>query len=638
MKITDKNLYREIFERSGDAIFVVDPVGESFVDVNERACELLGYDYSTLMSLGPLGVHPHEVDAWRTQVTTALRDESVITTELSCRTASGDLLPVEVTSTAIEIEDKQCLIFAVRDLTSRLQMQQALRESEERYRNLVDMSPDAILVNQDGTVVFINTPGANMLGAEHPSEIIDTPILEFIAPEYRELVKDRTRRVIEHGETAPPAEVELLRLNGSRRFVEGKGKPINFQGEKAVQVVLRDISERKRMEHERFVLAEIGDVVGSTLAIVDVYERFAKLVESLIPFDRIVISEFDLASDTITPVYVSGHRVASWEVGIAHPISDSRLGPTIYNRDSLLFDAKSTADHAAANPDNSAGAAAGFTTGLAVPLIVRDQVIGVLNLSSSDPNVHKFEHLEMLSLVANQIAPAVENARLYKQAAKFAVLEERNRLARDLHDSVAQSLYSLTLYSEASVRYAQVGDLDKVQMNLSQIGESALQALREMRLLVHELRPQELDDEGLISALQHRLDAVEGRSGIKARLILDAKYDLPDEIENVLFPVALEALNNTLKHSSASAVEMRVDAVDDGVELTVSDDGRGFEVSNVSAQSGIGLSSMSERLKGVGGTLSVKSVIGKGTTVRAFVKARDTRRKSVEAIDIGGVK
>ncbi len=615
----DTNLYRAIFDRVGDAVFVVDPLDEEYIDVNERACALLGYSHSALMETGPLGVHSHEVPLWREFVNAALLDGSVRTTNLSCRTANGDLLPAEVAATAIEIEGKECVILAVRDITVRREMQQALRESEERYRSLVDESPDLILVSVDGVIAFVNSIGPKLLGLESPADMVGRPIMEFIAPGYRGLVRERRIRVLKHGETAPAAEVELLRADGGKVHFEGIAIPIKFRGESAVQVVLRDISERKRLQRESSVLAEIGVVVGGTLAIGEVYERFANLVKSLIPFDRIEISEFDLADDTICPVYVSGLQAESWVEGVSHPISDSRVGPVIHGHQALIFDAKSTAKHAKENPDTAVGAAIGLTTGIAVPLNVRDQTIGVLNMSSCDPDAYGNEHLELAMRVANQIAPAVENARLYKHAGVIAVHEERNRLARELHDSVTQSLYSLTLHSEASIRHANAGDLEQVQSHLGQMGESALQALKEMRLLVYQLRPPVLENEGLVSALQHRLDAVEKRSGVKTRLILDRDYVHPARIENVLFPVALEALNNAIKHANASTVEMRINSVDGGIELTVEDNGRGFAETERSARSGVGLASMKERLGDIGGWLSVKSVIGEGTTVTAFV-------------------
>ena len=220
---TDTNLYREIFERSGDAMFIVEPKSERYVDVNERACVLLGYSRSALMELGPLGVHSHEVALWRGYVTEALRDSSLWTAELSCRTASGHLLPVEVTAAVIEIDGKQCLILSVRDVTPRQSIQQALQESEERYRNLVDMSPDAILVNQGGSIAFINPAGAKLLGVENPVAIVGEALLDFVAPEFRNLVQERTRRVLEFGEIAPPQEVELLQVDGTRLYFEGIG-------------------------------------------------------------------------------------------------------------------------------------------------------------------------------------------------------------------------------------------------------------------------------------------------------------------------------------------------------------------------------------------------------------------------------
>ena len=140
------------------------------------------------------------------------------------------------------------------------------------------------------------------------------------------------------------------------------------------------------------------------------------------------------------------------------------------------------------------------------------------------------------------------------EAQAQAALEERQRLARELHDSVTQSLYSLTLLAEASRRTAQAGEVEKVVGNIARLGETAQQALKEMRLLVYELRPLALEQAGLADALQHRLDAVEKRAGINAQLRVELDVKLPPHVENALYRIAQEALNNSLKHAEANKV------------------------------------------------------------------------------------
>lgn len=204
---------------------------------------------------------------------------------------------------------------------------------------------------------------------------------------------------------------------------------------------------------------------------------------------------------------------------------------------------------------------------------------------------------------------------LLSEAQARAALEERQRLARELHDSVTQSLYSLTLLAEASRRTAQNGEINKVVDNITRLGETAQQALKEMRLLVYELRPLALESTGLVDALQHRLDAVEKRAGVDAQLRVDLKVDIPAEMENTLYRIAQEVLNNSLKHAEASRVLVNLCNHDKDIELTIKDDGKGFDVEAAQGQGGMGLSNIRERVEALGGTWSISSGPRQGTVV-----------------------
>jgi len=222
---------------------------------------------------------------------------------------------------------------------------------------------------------------------------------------------------------------------------------------------------------------------------------------------------------------------------------------------------------------------------------------------------------------ANQAA--IENARLYEQARTLATVEERQRLARELHDSVTQSLYSLTLLAEASRRTALGGDLDKVTGNIARLGETAQQALKEMRLLVYELRPLALESAGLAEALQHRLDAVEKRAGINAQLRVELGIALPPQVENALYRIAQEALNNSLKHAGANKIVVSLRYSGKQVEMEIADNGRGFAVETAQHQGGLGLVSIRERVEALGGTWSISSRPGEGTRVLIQVNLDD---------------
>jgi PAS domain S-box-containing protein len=203
-----------------------------------------------------------------------------------------------------------------------------------------------------------------------------------------------------------------------------------------------------------------------------------------------------------------------------------------------------------------------------------------------------------------------------------ALREERERMARELHDSVTQSLYSLTLFGDAGRQEAARGNVTQAAYYLGRISETSVQALKEMRLLVYQLRPAVLEDQGIVGALEYRLSAVERRAGVKAKLIADEGLSLPMHIAEGLYRIAQEALNNILKHAEATQVTARLERQHEAVALTIEDNGLGFDPAAVS-QGGLGLISMRERASGLGGTVTVRSAPGQGTTVTAVIALTD---------------
>jgi signal transduction histidine kinase len=258
---------------------------------------------------------------------------------------------------------------------------------------------------------------------------------------------------------------------------------------------------------------------------------------------------------------------------------------------------------------------------IGVPIVANDRVHGVLTVLSDD--LARFaakEEMELLTSVGEQLGVVVENARLRSQAEQLVVLEERNRLARELHDSVTQSLYSVTLFAEAGVNLAQKGEFEQAGALFIDVLETGQQALKEMRLLVHKLRPSILEKEGLVGALQHRLKAVEERAGIGVQLRVDGSLKLTAEIEETLFQVTQEALNNALKHAHAGAVHvLLVGDEQQGVKLKIRDNGRGFDLQSAAEGSGLGLISMRERVQKIGGTINYRSMQGQGTEVEVYL-------------------
>ncbi len=206
-----------------------------------------------------------------------------------------------------------------------------------------------------------------------------------------------------------------------------------------------------------------------------------------------------------------------------------------------------------------------------------------------------------------------------------AVLEERNRLARELHDSVTQALYSLTLFAEAGMRFDQVGDHEQGTHYLGRISETSQQALKEMRLLVYELRPIALERDGLVGALQRRFDAVERRAGVETKLEVEESLDLPAKLEEQLYRIAQEALNNSLKHSSAAAVTVSISVDGDKARMFVGDNGRGFDLEAAKRSGGMGLNNIQERVLSLEGTAEIDSSIGSGTKILISIPMRPSQ-------------
>jgi signal transduction histidine kinase len=202
----------------------------------------------------------------------------------------------------------------------------------------------------------------------------------------------------------------------------------------------------------------------------------------------------------------------------------------------------------------------------------------------------------------------------------MAALEERQRLARELHDSVTQALYGVTLYAEAAGRLLAAGERDGATTYLREVRNTAQEALQEMRLLIFELRPPILEQEGLVAALQARLAAVEGRvPGLVATVDAPSDLRLPAPIEEALYRIAQETLNNVLKHAKAHTIALSLRQQDSGVTLEIADDGAGFDRATAERRGGFGLRGIAERAAQVGGAVTVQSAPGHGTVVRVEV-------------------
>ncbi len=250
------------------------------------------------------------------------------------------------------------------------------------------------------------------------------------------------------------------------------------------------------------------------------------------------------------------------------------------------------------------------------PIRSKGKSLGVISLIGECLDETDQEMVRLLTSIADEIGLAVESARHRKRSEETLLLEERQRLARDLHDAVSQSLYGLVLSADISKKLLKIKEFETLENTLLDIETFALQSLREMRLMLFELRPIAFETEGLLGALELRLNTVERRAGIETSLEVMGAEFLASPLDLELYRVTTEALNNALKHSGATQilVKLQVDPESNVCDLKVIDNGAGFDIHSQKA-GGIGISSMKERAGRMGGRLTVTSNAVSGTTV-----------------------
>lgn len=262
--------------------------------------------------------------------------------------------------------------------------------------------------------------------------------------------------------------------------------------------------------------------------------------------------------------------------------------------------------------------AEGWQQVVSIPFVVKGKVLGAMNLFGQKVYTPTDDDIALLAAIGQQVGVAVENATLHLQAQQLAAAEERQRLARDLHDSVTQAVYSATLYAEAANRMLAAGDVNQAVEYMNEVRQTAQSALGELRLLIFELRPPILEQEGLAAALQTRLEAVERRSGLQTTFRaegLESQEKLHPELETGLYWIAREALNNVLKHAQAQHVDVQLVGQNGHLSMTIADDGCGFDINTVRLNGRLGLTNIQERAALMGARLDIESVPGAGTKI-----------------------
>jgi signal transduction histidine kinase len=260
-----------------------------------------------------------------------------------------------------------------------------------------------------------------------------------------------------------------------------------------------------------------------------------------------------------------------------------------------------------------------FVSFTIVPIHWDHHISGAIGIYWQEPTVLPVEEIALLNAISDQLGVVLENNRLRERIEELAVRKERRRLARELHDSVTQAIHSLVLSADTSLHRLKEGRLERLEQSLEHMAASARQALKDMRLLLYELRLVRLEEIKLHEALQARIESVEQRSGIEANLAIEEGLIWPPGWQGEIYALIMEAMNNSLKYSRSPRIDVAVRMPSSGLEVRITDYGVGFNPDEAGS-GGMGLKTMAERAERIGGTFQLRSRPGAGTMIQVQVK------------------
>lgn len=389
-------------------------------------------------------------------------------------------------------------------------------------------------------------------------------------------------------------------------------------------------SERRRQVAEG--LRETMSVVNSSQSLDMVLDTTLDQIYRLLDADSAVIFRLEeklVEEEAIVARLTTKNPPDGFREVDEVSLSFSDLNQKILDRKPLVLDdisAENVENHYSSSSMRRLGRVVqeNFGSSISVPLIVGSELYGVIILYYERRRKFPEEDLSLATTFADQASLAIENARLNKKVEEAAIAEERNRMARELHDSVTQSLYSVTLFAEAAKRLADQGDLGQVSSHLENVERTSQQALKEMRLLIYQMRGAKKRNCCFEDRIKGRLETVERRSGVESSIEVKGNPELTEGEVEQLYLITQEALNNAQKHAQATRVKVSLDALKNGIGLKVEDNGHGFDPEEARKSGGMGLENMRERAEKIGATLSVESELGKGTAVSLELSKKQT--------------
>ena len=523
-----------------------------------------------------------------------------------------------------------------KDITERQRAEAALMEREAQYRSVFESTSDGLLIfDLQGVLVDLNPAAAQMHGYSE-AEFRQLEPQQFIHASSLSLFAQFVETVQAGSDFRGRARD--LRRDGAPFHIEVMGTGFTYRGEPHALAVIRDITEEveayqlleQRVDERTRELSMLLDVsanIASTLDLPRLLDLILEQLQQVVDYDgaSILIREGDelhkvahrgpIPSEVLSMIHLGRDQAGELWEAMEGPepliIGDIKEDTWLAHAFRQAF--RQYLDREMAY----------IRTWVGVPLIVRERPIGWLSLHHSEPEAYAQHQVTLAQTIANQAAAAIANARLYGRARRLAALEERQRLARDLHDSVSQVLYGVGLGARTARALLDRAELAKdLEASLAEPLDYVLSlaeaGLAEMRALIFELRPDSLEREGLVAALTRQAAALRARHKLAVHTEFCEEPSLSFEAKEALYRIAQESLNNTVRHAQAERVDVRLGVREGEILLELTDDGVGFDP-RAEYPGHMGLNSMRERAVKVGGILDIVSSEGQGATVRVRI-------------------
>jgi PAS domain S-box-containing protein len=485
-----------------------------------------------------------------------------------------------------------------------------------------EASLEAVIVIDEVDRIIYANPAACRITGHRLDELLGSDAYGAMPPQARDAMHEAIRN---HEATQAPGTIMrgnsvLKRPDGEEFEIEYNAALLMLNGRCLVAVMFHDVTEMQRMARKVEALSEIASMVAFAESL---ETTLAKLAQSVVRATGTVACGVCLVDEKGEFRVWGSYGLPNGPEAETRWKEAVRRGARMPNVDSVRE--RRTLIHADARmkllndpayePIYQLLRDAAWDTVVSVPMMYRSNAIGALNVFYPRGKTPGQMEIAFLTAIAGQAAVAVENSRLFVEAKEKAILEERQRLARELHDSVSQALYGIALGARTARALVDRDPAQAVEP-IDYVLSLADAGLAEMRALIFELRPETLESEGLLSALTRQIDSVRARHGLEIQTEWCDEPDFPFEIKETVYRIAQESLNNIVKHAKAGRVDVRLSCGGDEIVLEVGDDGVGF-ASEEAFPGHLGLLSMRERAMRVGGTLLVESTLNQGTRIRA---------------------